>query len=81
VKDELGAHGVAGHAPARSHGEGASKRRQVGITAPAGLHLDRIKGQSVAVLPFVNMTANQDDEYFVTAWRKSCSTRSPRLTR
>ena len=64
VKHELDAHGVRGHAPARADGEGATQLRQVGITAIAGSKSDRNKVQSVAVLPFVNMSANQDDEYF-----------------
>ena len=34
------------------------------ITTIAGSKSGRLKVQTVAVLPFVNMTANQDDEYF-----------------
>jgi serine/threonine protein kinase len=64
VKHELNAHGVRGHAPARSDGEGTTQLRQGGITAIAGWKSDRNKMQSVAVLPFVNMSANEDDEYF-----------------
>jgi eukaryotic-like serine/threonine-protein kinase len=64
VKHELDASGVRGPAPARADGEAAAQRRQVGITAIAGSKSDRNKVQSVAVLPFVNMSANEDDEYF-----------------
>ena len=64
VKHELDAHGVRGHAPARADGEGATQLRQAGITAIAGSKSDRNNVQSVAVLPFVNMSANEDDEYF-----------------
>ncbi len=34
------------------------------ITTIAGSKSDRLKVQTVAVLPFINMSANQDDEYF-----------------
>jgi eukaryotic-like serine/threonine-protein kinase len=64
VKHELDAHDVRGHAPARADGEGGTQLRQVGITTIAGSQSDRNKVQSVAVLPFVNMSANEDDEYF-----------------
>ena len=64
VKHELDAHGVGGHAPARADGEGGTQLRQVGITAIAGSQPDRNKVQSVAVLPFMNMSSNEDNEYF-----------------
>jgi serine/threonine-protein kinase len=64
VKHELDAQGVHGHAPARANGEGVRPLRQLDITAIAGPTSDRNQGQSVAVLPFVNMSANEDDEYF-----------------
>ena len=64
VKRELDAHGVREHAPARADAEGTTEIRQSGITAIAGSTLDRHKVQSVAVLPFVTMSANEDDEYF-----------------
>jgi len=34
------------------------------ITTIADSKSDRLKVQTVAVLPFINMSANQDDEYF-----------------
>lgn len=34
------------------------------ITTIAGSKSDRLKVQTVAVLPFINMSANRDDEYF-----------------
>jgi serine/threonine-protein kinase len=64
VKHDLDAHGVRGHEPSGADGEGATQLRQAGITAIAGSLSDRNKVQSVAVLPFANMSANEDDEYF-----------------
>ena len=64
VKHELDARGGRGDAPARADGEDLTLLLQTGTTAVAGSTSDRGKVQSVAVLPFVNMSANEDDEYF-----------------
>lgn len=64
VKQELGAHDLRGHAPSPYGADGTTQLRQTDSTATAGPKSDAHKVQSVAVLPFVNMSANEDDEYF-----------------
>ncbi len=64
VKQELDADGLRGPAASRPDAEGAAQRRQAQPTASAGTRSDTHDVKSVAVLPFVNMSADGDDEHF-----------------
>ena len=64
VKQELDADGLRGPAASRPDPEGAAQRRQAEPTASGGTRSDTHDVKSVAVLPFVNMSADGDNEHF-----------------